>query len=156
MTISKRVFNGRCAIAAVTVAAIGGAVALGMLEAARTGQGPWVPEGKNFVIASCIGACLGGWASTWAFGRSGAQGWLLALCGAFVATILGGAVAGTLYVPALGTMMGALTVFEAMFQNPDILLGWGAMRAVVQLVMLRWAPYRVGRWSGHQPETDSA
>ncbi|EET48621.1 hypothetical protein TR2A62_1228 [Thalassobium sp. R2A62] len=28
MTISKRVFNGRCAIAAVTVAAIGGAVGL--------------------------------------------------------------------------------------------------------------------------------
>lgn len=94
MTISKRVFNGRCAIAAVTVAAIGGAVGL-----------------SSAVFLTREG-----------FGHRGIFFGVYAAVSSIASVLLAGVIGGTIALPVFGTMFGPWLLVVTFVQAPVLLL----------------------------------
>lgn len=102
--------------------------------------GPWTDLVWLF-LAGFTGAFLGGMATTWAFGRAGPLGWLIATIGGVIATFLGAIACGTLLIPGLGTVFGPLLAWVLVTGSA---LGFGLWLVgllLVQVYALRWAPF---------------
>lgn len=120
--------------AACTLSALAGVMAFFLLyadrEAAAGAEGLWV-----FVLETLIGHAAGGFLAGWAlaglFGRRGVAGWLLALLGGVLASLLagliGGAVAGVIGMAGGADLVAAL-----------ILVGAGALVTPLAIAGAPW------------------
>lgn len=86
-----------------------------------------------FAGAGTLGAGLAGLACAGLFGQPGRAGWFTASLGAVLATVLGGAIGGSLVVPGFGTVLGAIHVPLAIHAEPVIGLVWAGAMAVAHL-----------------------
>ena len=85
-----------------------------------------LPAGVNFslIAIAAFGGFVGGWLSAGWVGRKGFGGFALSLAGCLLASALGGAVAGTLIIPLLGTLVGTVWGLQLAFQAPLVALVW--------------------------------
>lgn len=90
-----------------------------------------------FLAASAVGAFAAGLATAGLFGGAGGRGWAVAGFGSLLSTGLGGALGGTLVLPGLGTIWGALIVGRLMVERPVIVPIWACAMAAVHLYARR-------------------
>ncbi|MGB0629981.1 MAG: hypothetical protein ACPGRZ_04745 [Alphaproteobacteria bacterium] len=102
---------------------------------------------KDHLVLTIVGFVGGGFAGLIfanLFGRPGLKGWVYSLIGGIVTTGIGGAIAGTILVPGIGTMIGAMYVIVVVLGNELTLLWFGGF-ALVHLITRqfsrRWASY---------------
>lgn len=88
-----------------------------------------------FVIAAMFGAGIAGAICSGMFGHRGARGVFMAICGAIFATVLGGALAGLVALPAQDFRLFGLGIFFAAITW--IVLAWGAIMALVHIAAKR-------------------
>ncbi len=111
--------------AALMGTALGGFV-VAFEDLTREPPGLGLPAGVNFslIAFASLGGFIGGWLSAGWIGREGLGGFALSLAGCLLASALGGAVAGTLIIPLLGTLVGTVWGVQLAFQAPLVALVW--------------------------------
>lgn len=115
----------------------GGLVAFALAHGLRIGaDGTPTSLSPIFVaLRSAIGGMVCGFCFSGWFGRPGQAGWLYALLASLLSPPLAGAVAGTLVVPVVGTLLGAyLALHSFVYWQP--LLIWLLCLAILHLQTL--------------------
>jgi len=97
----------------------------------------------HMLVVSGPSAALAGWMCRGLFGRRGGIGWFFAGAGAFLATLLGAAIGGTLIVPMTGTIFAPLIVFWNLVVYPWAGLVWLFTMMSVHILAFKTNGYAV-------------
>ncbi len=85
-------------------------------------------------LVALVGGIIAGAFTAVLFGRTGVKGGLVAVLGAFLSTLLGSAIAGTLLMPIIGTFFGPAMIFFFIFMLPPYGALWAACFVATHLV----------------------
>lgn len=97
----------------------------------------WANEFGMVLIAG-PSAYLAGLLTAGLFGHDGRWGWVAAVFGALLSTVLGGAIAGTLLVPAIGTLIAPLFVLLEGALLIGVIFVWCTSMTVVHLYAVKF------------------
>ncbi len=87
-----------------------------------------------FAVTAGIGASISGAIVARLFGAEGLTGWMLATCGAVLATLMGAGSVGWMMTGARGADIAISAVSAALWEDPMTTLRWLVLMAVAQLV----------------------
>jgi len=123
---------------ALTISIIGALSAVALIVFGDTSalNEVWVNR-YGLVVVAGVGAWCSGLACGGLFGHPGFIGWVLLALGAVVSTLLGAAIAGTVIIPAFGTLMAPVILVEEGFANPMMLICWAIMMVGIHIVILK-------------------
>jgi len=115
-------FTPELAAAVAAMTGLGGAavaLAIGLPEA-------------GFVHAAAKGAALGGLGASGLFGRGGEYGWVWALAGAVLATLIGAALGAVFLEDDLqAAPLGLVLVVPAILGEPTVMAVWGCVMGAI-------------------------
>jgi len=87
-------------------------------------------------VFAAIGAAVPGYFVAGWFGRSGKDGWMIALAAAFLCTVIGGVLGSMLIVPGFGTLFGRYMV-SVFLTRIELILIWTICFVLAQLLIIR-------------------
>ena len=95
------------------------------------------------IFAGLVGGLVGFFAGyrRW-LGHAGALGWIRAIFGALMISLIGAVVAGTMILPYYGTMFAPFQVILMMIETPLLAVVWVAMILSAHCMILQWRQER--------------
>lgn len=122
------------AIVALTVACCGFAAGFAYDRFVNPGHSAT----SHFVVGSvgAVGAAMPGYFLSGLFGRNGVIGWIVAFGSAWLCSIIGGFLGGTLLFPGIGSLFG-LFVAAMWFARPETAIAWIVGLIVTHLITLK-------------------
>jgi len=98
----------------------------------------WTAWTAHVAVAmfAAVGAAVPGYFVAGWFGRSGKDGWMIALAAAFLCTVIGGVLVGMLIVPGSGTLFGRYMV-PFFFARIELILIWTICFVLAQSLIIR-------------------